>query len=302
MEQKIINEINIFKEKRKAVIVAHNYQREEVQEIADMIGDSFALSRFCASTDAEVIVFCGVRFMAESAKILSPGKTVLLPAKSAGCPLADMITVKDIMKLKKAHPQAAVVCYINSSAEVKAESDICCTSSNAINVVKSLKERDVIFIPDKNLGSYVAEKVPEKNIILWEGFCPIHNNVSVEHVIKAKQMHPEAILLMHPECRKEVLEMADFIGSTKEIIDYGKNSIHKEFIIGTEIGVITLLKKNNPEKKFYPLYDDFICPDMKKITLESIFKSLKNLEYEILLDEEIRINALKSLQKMLEIS
>ncbi|NSW90786.1 MAG: quinolinate synthase NadA [Firmicutes bacterium] len=298
----LVNKINELKEQKKAVIVAHTYQRDEVQEIADMVGDSFALSRYCALSDAEVVVFCGVHFMAESAKILSPGKTVLLPERDAGCPLADMITAEALREFKKKHPGAAVVCYINSSAEVKAESDICCTSSNAVNVVRSIKEKDIIFVPDKNLGSYVAKMVPEKNIILWEGFCPTHHRVKAEDVKKAKELHPDALVLVHPECRAEVIEMADFVGSTKAIIDYGTKSGHKKFIIGTEMGVLYSLRKNNPDKVFYLLSQGFICPNMKKTTLDSIFNSLNEMKYNIELNEDIRIKASKALERMLEIS
>jgi len=240
--------------------------------------------------------------MAESAKILSPGKTVLLPERDAGCPLADMITAEALREFKKRHPGAAVVCYINSSAEVKAESDICCTSSNAVNVVKSIKEKDIIFVPDKNLGSYVAKMVPEKNIILWEGFCPTHHRVKAEDVKKAKELHPDALVLVHPECRDEVIEMADFVGSTKAIIDYGTKSGHKKFIIGTEMGVLYSLRKNNPDKVFYLLSQGFICPNMKKTTLDSIFNSLNEMKYNIELNEDIRIKASKALERMLEIS
>ncbi len=298
----LINKINKIKEQKNAVIVAHTYQRDEVQEIADMVGDSFALSRYCASTDADMVVFCGVHFMAESAKILSPEKTVLLAERDAGCPMADMVTAEALRGFKKKYPTAAVVCYINSSAEVKAESGICCTSSNAVNVIKSIKQKDIIFVPDKNLGNYVAKMVPDKNIILWEGFCPTHHRVRADAVDRVKELHPDAIVLVHPECRLEVIEMADFVGSTKAIIEYATKSKHKKFIIGTEMGVLYSLKKNNPDKEFYLLSQSFICPNMKKTTLNSIFTSLNEEKYNIELDEEIIKKASTSLRRMLQIN
>lgn len=293
--------IKQLKEEKNAVIVAHNYQNDEVQEIADVIGDSLALSRYCANNDKDVIVFCGVHFMAESAKILSPSKTVLLAEIDAGCPMADMITADALRKAKKKYPGAVVVCYVNSSAEVKAESDICCTSSNAVEVVKSIPEKDILFVPDKNLGSYVAEKVPEKNIILWEGYCITHHRISVEQVREIKKIHPDALVLVHPECRKEVCEEADFVGSTKQIIDFAEKSEHSKFIIGTEMGVLYKLKRDNPDKTFYLLSQGLICPNMKKTTLESVYNALKEMKYEIKLDENIRLKAKKALDRMIRI-
>jgi len=293
--------IKQLKEEKNAVIVAHNYQNDEVQEIADVIGDSLALSRYCANNDKDVIVFCGVHFMAESAKILSPSKTVLLAEIDAGCPMADMITADALREAKKKYPGAVVVCYVNSSAEVKAESDICCTSSNAVEVVKSIPEKDILFVPDKNLGSYVAEKVPEKNIILWEGYCITHHRISVEQVREIKKIHPDALVLVHPECRKEVCEEADFVGSTKQIIDFAEKSEHSKFIIGTEMGVLYKLKRDNPDKTFYLLSQGLICPNMKKTTLESVYNALKEKKYEIKLDENIRLKAKKALDRMIRI-
>lgn len=295
--------IKELKAQKNAVIVAHTYQRDEVQEIADMVGDSFALSKYCASSKADVVVFCGVHFMAESAKILSPEKTVLLPERDAGCPMADMITAEDLREFKKKYPGAVVVCYINSSADVKAESDICCTSSNAVKVVKSIKEKDIIFIPDKNLGNYVSKMVPEKNIILWEGFCPTHHKIKPEDVKKAKEIHPDAAVLVHPECRPEVVEMADFVGSTKAIIDYASSdkSGRKKYLIGTEMGVLYSLRKNNPDKEFYLLSPGMVCPNMKKTTLNSVYNSLNEMKYIIDVDEDIRIRAANALQRMHEV-
>ncbi|HOJ10287.1 MAG TPA: quinolinate synthase NadA [Clostridiales bacterium] len=296
------NKIMKLKKEKKAVLVAHTYQRDEVQEIADMVGDSFALSKYCASSNAEVVVFCGVHFMAESAKILSPQKTILLPEKHAGCPMADMVTAEALREFKKNYPNAAVVCYINSSADVKAECDICCTSSNAVKVIKSLKEDEIIFVPDKNLGAYIGEMVPEKKMILWEGYCPTHHKIRPEDVEKARELHPDAVVLVHPECRPEVFKIADFVGSTKQIIDYATKSEKRKFIIGTEMGVLYSLKKNNPDKTFYMLANGFICPNMKKTTLSSIYNSLNEMKYNIELDDETIKKASQSLERMLEIS
>jgi quinolinate synthase len=297
----IIKEINRIKKEKNAVIVAHNYQIDEVQDIADLVGDSFALSKFCANNNADVIVFCGVHFMAESAKIISPKKTVILPEKHAGCPMANMVTAEALKKKKVEHPGAAVVCYINSSAEVKAESDICCTSSNAVNVVNSLEQKDIIFVPDENLGSYIAEKLPHKNIILWNGYCITHHKIKKDDVLLAKEKHPEAILLVHPECRKEIVDLANFVGSTKQIIDYAATSDAKEFIIGTEMGIMHKLKMESPDKKFYLMSPGLICPNMKKTTLDSILHSLQTMTEKIELDEDVRTRARKSLDRMLSV-
>lgn len=299
--EELQKELLHLKEKRNAVIVAHNYQMDEVQEIADLIGDSFALSKYCASSTADVIVFCGVHFMAESAKILSPEKTVLLPEIDAGCPMADMVTAEALREEKKLHPDAAVVCYINSSAEVKAESDICCTSSNAVKVIRSIKQEEIIFVPDCNLGSYVAKMVPEKRIILWKGFCTTHHRIKPEDVRKVKELHPDALLLVHPECKPEVVELADFAGSTKQIIDFAAESKEQKFIIGTEMGVLYKLKKDNPGKQFYLLSPGLVCPNMKKTSLQSVCNALKDMKYNIELDETIRLKAKGSLDRMLEI-
>jgi len=303
MEKKeLVNEIQKLKKEKNAVIVAHNYQVDDVQEIADIVGDSFALSKYCASSNADVIVFCGVHFMAESAKILSPEKTVLLPEKDAGCPMADMVTADALRQEKEKYEDAAVVCYINSSAEVKAECDVCCTSSNALKVVGALKEKNILFVPDQNLGNYIAKKIPEKNFILWQGFCPTHHKTKKEEVKKVKELHPDALILVHPECRPEVVEMADFVGSTKQIIDYANSSPNKKFIIGTEMGVMYKLKKDNPDKVFYILSPGLVCPNMKKTSLESVYNSLNEMKYEIHVDEQISARARKSLDRMLELA
>ncbi len=300
-KQMLISNINRMKKEQNAVIVAHSYQVDEVQEIADVVGDSFALSQFCASNNADTIVFCGVHFMAESAKILSPEKTVLLPEINAGCPMADMVTAETLKEAKKKYPDAAVVCYINSSAEVKAECDICCTSSNALKIIKSVEKKDIIFVPDQNLGSYVAKMVPEKNIILWEGYCITHHKIKVNEVLEAKRLHPDALLLVHPECQPEIAKLADFIGSTKQIIDYAKNADNDKFIIGTEMGVLYQLKKDNPHKTFYLMSNGLICPNMKKTSLQSVHDALAYRRYEINLNDDIIKRASLCLDRMLEV-
>lgn len=301
MNSDILNEIYELKNKRNAVIVAHSYQSDEIQELADIVGDSFALSKYCAEVNKETIVFCGVHFMAESAKILSPKKTVLLPDRDAGCPMADMVTEKELEAKKKEYPDAKVVCYINSSAEVKALSDICCTSSNAINVVKSIKEKQILFVPDQNLGKYVAKFVPEKEFIFWQGYCPTHHRVKKEDVLKARKIHADALVLVHPECREEVIELADYVGSTKQIIDYAKNSPESKYIIGTEMGVLYQLQKDSPNKRFYLLSQGLICPNMKKTNLVSVREALLKNKFNIELDENIINRAKTSLLKMLNV-
>lgn len=300
-KKELVDNIEVLKKQRNAVIVAHSYQNDEVQEIADIVGDSFALSRFCASSSYDVIVFCGVHFMAESAKLLSPDKTVLLPEKDAGCPMADMVTAEALREAKKQYPNAAVVCYINSTAEVKAECDICCTSSNALQVIRSLEQKDILFVPDCNLGSYVAKQVPEKNIILWKGFCTTHHRIRRDDVIKVRELHPDAMLLVHPECRPEVVELADYVGSTKQIIDYASSNDKSKFIIGTEMGVLYKLKKDNPEKKFYLLSTGLVCPNMKKTSLQSVYEALRDMKNNIVLDETISERARIPLDRMLQI-
>lgn len=291
-----------LKKKRNAVIIAHNYQRDEIQEIADISGDSLALAQAAVRTDAEVIVFCGVHFMAESASILNPGKKVLIPVLEAGCPLADMITSEKLRAEKKQYPEAAVVCYVNTSAEVKAESDITCTSSNAVEVVKSLKEKQIIFVPDKNLGRYVQSQVPEKEIILWEGFCPTHIRVQEEDIIKAKKLYPNAEVIAHPECKSEVLALADHICSTGGMFKYVKQSKSKEFIIATESGMLYKLQKENPDKKFYLPTQNLVCANMKLITLGWVAHSLEKLVYEVRVSDEVRGKALEALEKMLKVT
>ncbi len=297
----LIENINRMKQESNAVIVAHNYQVDEVQEVADVVGDSFALSQYCAKSTADTIVFCGVHFMAESAKILSPEKTVLLPEINAGCPMADMVTAEELRQVKKKYPGAVVVCYINSSAEVKAECDICCTSSNALQIINSIKEKDILFVPDKNLATYIQKLAPNKNIILWDGYCITHHKIKPEEVKEIKRLHPDAKLLVHPECRNDVVELADFAGSTKQIIDYARNSDEKKFIIGTEMGVLYTLKQQNPDKTFYLMSPGLICPNMKKTSLQSVHDALLNKQYQINLDKDIIDKAAICLNRMLEV-
>ena len=294
-------EIQRLKKEANAVILAHNYQLEEVHEVADFIGDSFYLSKIAASTKHDVIVFCGVHFMAETAKILSPEKIVLLPEKDAGCPMADMVTADGLRKLKMEHPGVPVVCYVNSSAEVKSESDICCTSSNAVKIVSSLSSDKVIFVPDEHLGDYVAKQIPDKQLILWKGHCITHAKVKPEDVKKIRQLHPEAKLLIHPECSPEVVKLGDFVGSTSEIIQYAEQSEAKRFIIGTEMGVVSTLKASLPNKTFYLMHPGLVCPNMKKTRIQSVYEALRDHKYEINVEEDIAVKARNTLQRMLEI-
>ncbi|MFT8889012.1 MAG: quinolinate synthase NadA [Ethanoligenens sp.] len=295
----LTQEIKRLKAERGAVIVAHNYQVDEVQDIADYVGDSFYLSKICAQSEAKTIVFCGVRFMAESAKILSPDKTVLLPEAHAGCPMADSITPEDVRKLKAEHPGAAVVCYINSSVEVKAECDICCTSSNAVRIVRSLKEKEVIFVPDQNLGSYVAAQVPEKQFTLFNGCCVTHARVTMDELNAARELYPDAPVAVHPECSPEIVAASDFAGSTSEIIDFCTRSDAKRFLIGTEMGVLHKLKKDNPTKEFYLLTPRLICTNMKLTTLQSVYRALAENKTQVEVEESIRLRARTCLERML---
>ena len=296
-----IERIKELKKQRNAVILAHYYQVPEIQDIADFVGDSFDLSRRASMVENDVIVFCGVHFMAESAKILNPNKTVLLPARDAGCPMADMVNKDDVLALRRQYPDAAVVCYVNSSAEVKAVSDICCTSSNAVKVVKSLPNKRIIFVPDENLGNFVAKQVPEKELILYNGYCVTHKRVTVQDLEATKNAMPNTLVLVHPECTPEVVEKADFAGSTAQIIDYVKKSDANSFIIGTEQGILHKLQKDNPNKRFYILSPKLICPNMKKTTLKELLTSLEDMVFEIKLDSNLISQAHKSLERMLQI-
>ena len=302
-KENLKKKIRKLKKERNAVIIVHNYQRDEIQDIADISGDSLALSQAAIRADAKVIVFCGVDFMAESASILNPDKIVLLPVKEAGCPMADMVTIEYLREKKKEYPDASLVCYVNSSAAIKAESDICCTSSNAIQVVKSLEGcKEVIFIPDKNLGRYVQANVPDKKIILWEGFCPTHIRVSKQEILDAKKLHPDAMVLAHPECNPDVLSVSDYICSTGGMFKFVKDLKAKSFIIATEIGMLYGLKKANPDKDFYVPTDRLVCPTMKLTTLGWIAHSLEKMEHQIKITGEVKDGAYKALERMLKVS
>jgi quinolinate synthase len=296
----IHNEILQLKEDRHAIILAHNYQTADVQDIADLTGDSLELSRAAAAMDGDVIVFCGVDFMAETAAIISPEKTVLLPANDACCPMADMITADELKLVKSRHPDAAVVCYVNTTAEVKAESDICCTSSNAVKVVNSLKENKIIFVPDRNLGLY-TQRFTKKEILPWEGFCSVHDQITPEDVRKAHDLHPGAIILVHPECRPEVIDLADHVASTSGIIRQVCNSAEKEFIIGTEVGILHRLIRECPTKQCYPLSSAAICRNMKKTDLNKIRNALISLQPRITVPEEIAHRARCAIERMLAV-
>jgi quinolinate synthase len=298
-KQKKIREL--LKEKN-AILLAHYYQRDEIQDIADILGDSLALSIEAARTDADIIVFAGVLFMAESAAILSPDKTVLLPVLDAGCPLADKITAAELNAAKKENPGAAVVTYVNSSAETKALSDICCTSANAVRVVNSLAGAEkVIMVPDGNLARYTA-RFTEKEVIPWKGFCYVHDNLTPEAVSTVRDKHPQALFAAHPECRLDVLDMADFVGSTGGILRFARETDAGEIIVGTEMGIMHQLKKENPGKTFIPASDTMICHDMKKISLDDVLSSLEEMKHIIEIPEDVRIPAQRALTRMLEAS
>ena len=296
------NKIRELKKQKNAIILAHYYAPAEVQKIADYVGDSFYLAKIAKSSTADVIVFCGVAFMGESAKILNPNKKVLMPDVSADCPMAHMVTEGRIKELREKYDDLAVVCYINSTAELKCQSDVCVTSSNAVKIVKALPNKNIFFIPDKNLGRYVAEQVPEKNVILNHGYCPIHVKVSLEEVLQEKKLHPTALVLSHPECEENILNISDYIGSTAEIIDFAKQSEKDEFIICTEDGVEFELIKRNPNKKFYFTKTRPCCVDMKLNTLDKLLKVLETEENPIEVDEETRERALLPLNRMLELA
>jgi len=298
--ENLVNEILRLKKERNAIILAHNYQIGEVQDIADFVGDSLGLSRQASDTDADVIVFCGVHFMAETAAILSPQKTVLLPDIDAGCPMADMVTVDKLRELKAEHPGVPVVTYVNSSAEVKAESDYCCTSANAVKVVNAVDSDEIIFTPDQHLGHYVSTQTSKK-IILWNGFCPTHRRITAQSVTARKEAHPNAKIVVHPECTEEVIALADAVASTEGILRYVNASSDTEFIIGTEMGIIHRLEKENPGKIFYTGSERSVCPNMKRITLEKVLWSLQDMEYVITVPEDIAARAKRAIDRMLEI-
>jgi len=294
-------EVLRLKKEMDALILAHYYQTLDVQDIADYVCDSFEMAKKAKKAKNRLIVVCGVKFMAESAKILSPDKKVLIPAMDAGCPMADMVEPQGVLKLKKKYPDAAVMCYVNSSADVKAVSDICCTSSSAVRIAKNINAERIIFIPDQNLGSFVAQQVPEKEFILWPGYCPTHHRVTEADIRKAEKARPNGKFAVHPECREEVLRHADFIGSTAEIIDFAKNSPYEEIIIGTEIGILERLIRELPDKKIFSVTSAFICPNMKKTRLESVRDCLENQKNEIRLTADQIEGAKQSLDRMISV-
>lgn len=300
MNEKLQDRILQLKKQRNATILAHNYQIPEVQDIADIVGDSLELARAAKSIECEVIVFCGVDFMAETAYILNPEKTVLLPAVEACCPMAAMITADEVQMLRRRFPDAAVVSYVNTTAEVKAESDICCTSSNAVKVVESLDEEQVIFLPDKNLANYVA-RFSSKEILPWQGFCFVHDRITPNDVLEARRSHPDAKLLVHPECRPEVIDMADLVFSTSGMIKHVCSAPDKEFIIGTEIGILHQMKKKCPDKKCYPLSSQAICINMKRTTLAKVCESLELLRPRITVPEDVANRARNAIERMLAV-
>jgi quinolinate synthase len=299
IDQPLIDRILALKQKRKALILAHNYQRPEVQDVADFVGDSLELSQNAVKTKAEVIVFCGVYFMAETAYILNPFRKVLLPNINAGCNMADMITAEQLRAKKKELPRSKVVCYINSTAEVKAESDICCTSANAVQIVQNTDSDEIIFVPDQYLGHYVSTKV-NKKMHLWPGFCPTHVRIMPEHILERRKQYPQAVVVVHPECTPEVIALADEVMSTGGMIKFARREQVKQMIVGTEVAIIHRLEKENPGKKFIPATEAAICPNMKLITLESILWSLEDLKPEVRVAEGIRLKARQTVDKMLE--
>ena len=292
--------IEKLKKEKNAVILVHNYERPEIHDIADFIGDSLGLSIEAAKTKADVIVFCGVYFMAETAKILSPGKTVLIPDKTAGCPMADMITADQLRALKAEHPKAKVLCYVNTTADVKAECDLCCTSANAVRMGREVlrDEKEIIFVPDQYLAAFV-EKQAGLQFIKWKGYCPIHAAILPEHIEAQRKLHPGADVIVHPECTPPVIAAADQALSTEGMTRYVKQSDKNEFIIGTEVGILYRMEKENPGKRFYPVSEQAICPNMKKTTLEKVLWSLEDMQHEVLVPEEIRIRAKGCIDKML---
>ncbi len=301
MSQSLLEKINRLKAQRHAIVLAHNYQPPEIQDMADVCGDSLGLSVKAANTDAEVIVFCGVRFMAETAAILSPDKTVLLPDEHAGCPMADMINAEQLRGLQAEHPGALTVCYVNSTAEVKALSDYCCTSSNAVELVESLPaDRQILFVPDQNLGNYVKQKTG-RDVVLWPGYCRSHVLISAEAIHEAKALHPQAVILAHPECKDPVKALADQLLSTGQMLECVRNSSAPCFIIATEVGIIHALKKENDRATYVPASEQAYCENMKKITLEKVLWSLEDMTYEVTVAQDIAVSAKRSLDRMIAV-
>jgi quinolinate synthase len=296
LREHYVRRIEELRKERNAIILAHVYQTGDIQDIADFTGDSLELSRKAVDANSDVIVFCGVRFMAETAAILNPDKIVLLPDMDAGCELADMATVEALRKMKRQYPDAAIVSYVNSSVDIKAESDACCTSANAVDVVNSLDQHQILFVPDRNLGSHVAERTG-KDVIRWDGYCYVHENIELSTIEESKRLHPDAKLMVHPECMKSARDTADYIGSTAQMLVYAAKSRHKEFIVGTEDGFIHTLQKENPNKEFYPVMTS--CKGMKRIGLEKVVASLEDMKFKINLPKGIRNKAKRALEGML---
>lgn len=301
LENEIVEKINKLKKEKNAVILAHCYQNPEIDLVADYVGDSLGLSKLASKTNADIIVFAGVYFMAETAKILSPDKKVLLPNKKSGCNMADMIDLRMVREFRAKYPNIPLVCYVNSTAEVKAECDVCCTSANAIEVVRSMNVEKVLFAPDCYLGSWVQKNLPNVEVISYPGYCPTHLRISADDIIQAKAKHPDGVVLVHPECRQEVVELSDFTGSTTQIFDYIKKTNHKTYIICTEKGVVDRLERDYKDKNFVLVNDKLICHNMKQNTLEDIYNALLNEEFEVNVDEKIRTLALKSINAMISI-
>ena len=301
-EKEIIDRINYLRKQKNAIIITHNYQLGEVQDIADFTGDSLELSIKAAETTADLIVFCGVKFMAETAAILSPEKTVLLPVMEAGCPMADMAEAADLVKMKNEHPDALVVTYVNSSAEVKAQTDVCVTSANALKIVSSLPaDREIIFVPDKNLGAYIQMKTGRK-MILWPGFCPTHMRITPQSIMQKKKEYPDAKVIIHPEARLDVIALADEVLSTGGMCRFAKQTDAKKIIVATEIGLIYRLKRENPDKMFIPVTEQAVCPNMKLIRIDNVLDSLEKIKFKITVSEKVREPAEKAIRKMLEMS
>lgn len=298
----IIERIQKLKKEKNAIVLAHSYQNIEIDEVADFVGDSLYLSQKAKETSADLIVFAGVYFMAQTAKIISPEKKVLLPNKTAGCLMADMINLQQMVDFKKQYPNIPTVCYINSTAEVKAECDICCTSSNALEIVKSLNSNKVLFVPDANLGKCVESQLKGVEVITYSGCCPVHDNVTKQNIIDIRKKYPHAKVLIHPECKPEVSSLGDYIGSTSGIIDYVKNCKHSQFVIVTEKGVADRLKRDYPEKEFILISEKMLCESMKLTTLDEILSSLENEDFEITLDEDIRLRSSNCIERMLKVS
>ncbi|MDI6874440.1 quinolinate synthase NadA [Candidatus Solincola sp.] len=298
-EEVLVERILALKEKRNAVILAHNYQRPEIQDLGDFVGDSLGLARQAARTDAEVIIFCGVHFMAETASILCPDRVVVLPDLDAGCPMADMAAARDLKRFREEHPEVVVVSYVNTTAAVKALSDYCCTSSNAVEVVRRVEGDEILFLPDRNLAAYVAERVPEKRIIPWNGYCHVHQGIRREHILRARELHPGAEIIAHPECTKEVLELADHIRSTSGMVEAARESEAREFIVATESGMLHPLRKALPHKRFHPPMVEPLCPNMKLTTLSKVLRSLETLRPRVRVPEAVRVRALRAVERML---